>query len=67
MLGYTRSGAGRRVLVLANFSEFAQACAAPVFSAMPAEAIELIGERPRRLRNGLTLAPYEVLWLDCSA
>jgi len=67
VLGYTRHGAGRRVLVLANFSEFDQPCPAHVFSALPATGIDLLSERPRRLRDGTTLAPYEVLWLDCTA
>lgn len=65
VLGYTREGGGQRVLVLGNFSEYEQHCPAPVFSALPAEAHELLTDRPRGLRGGLTLAPYELVWLRC--
>ena len=64
VLGYTRDGGGRRVLVLANFSELHQYCLATVFSALPDPATDLIRGVACRLRDGLTLAPYELLWLD---
>jgi amylosucrase len=67
VLGYTRGAPGQQVLVLANFSELPQHCPAVVFSAQPAEALDLLSDTPRVLSEGLTLAPYEVLWLDCSA
>jgi amylosucrase len=63
VLGYTRGEAGDRVLVLANFSEFAQHCPAIVFSSGPDRARDLITGADRALGIGLTLAPYEVLWL----
>jgi amylosucrase len=66
VLGYTRGAPGQQVLVLANFSEVPQQCPAVVFSAQPAEAMNLLSVTPRALHDGLTLAPYEVLWLDCS-
>jgi amylosucrase len=64
VLGYSRAAGPRRVLVLANFSEFDQPCPARVFAAQPEVAVDLIGGSPRPLRQGLTLAPYELLWLD---
>jgi amylosucrase len=67
VLGYLRGTPGQHVLVLANFSEQPQSCPAVVFSAQPDSAIDLLGNAPRRLRDGVTLAPYEVLWLDCRA
>ena len=67
VLGYSRSGAGRHILVLANFSEFEQRCPAPVFSSSAPEAVDLLSGEARTLRGGLALAPYEVLWLDDGA
>lgn len=64
VLGYSRAAGQRRVLVLANFSEFDQACPARVFSAQPDSAVDRISGRACRLGEGLTLAPYELLWLD---
>lgn len=64
VLGFTRPAEGGGVLVLANFSEHEQAIAADVMSAMPAQATDLIGGRSVALRDGLRLAPYEMLWLD---
>lgn len=64
LLGYTRGAPGAgRVLVLCNFSETPRSAPAVVFSAMPEEAADLLTGTARRLRDGLTLAPYEVLWL----
>lgn len=64
VLGYSRAAGLRRVLVLANFSEFEQACPARVFAAQPESAVDRISGRGCRLGEGLTLAPYELLWLD---
>jgi amylosucrase len=65
VLGFTRPGAGAGVLVLANFSESAQSVAAEVFSALPAQARDLVSGLSHDLRAGLRLAPYQMLWLDC--
>ena len=64
VLGYVRHGERQTVLVLANFSEFDQPCPAEVFSALAPAPRDLISGRTVRLLGGLTLAPYEVLWLD---
>lgn len=63
VLGYTRGEGDNAVLVLANFSEFAQHCPAPTFQALPAQAVDLLSRRSITLREGITLAPCEVLWL----
>ncbi len=67
VLGYSRGSLNDGVLVLANFSDYAQHCAARVFSALPGTTVDLISGRPLALGNGLTLAPYEVLWIDLRA
>jgi amylosucrase len=64
VLGYQRGEPDGRILVLANFSEFEQPCQGDVFSAMPSRALDLLTGRTFELRNGLTLAAYEMLWLD---
>jgi amylosucrase len=68
VLGYQRGTNGSTVLVLANFSEFEQHCAAEIFSAMPSEVKNLIGNSlvTLQLRQGLTLAAYQVIWLNVS-
>jgi amylosucrase len=63
VLGYVRGEGAQRVLVLANFSEQAQALHPVVFSAGQDEALDLLTQRPLRLHRGALLAPYEVLWL----
>jgi amylosucrase len=65
VLGYSRGAHGSHVLVLANFSELQQRVPPHVLSAQPAEARDLISGELHRLHGGLTLAPYQVLWLDC--
>lgn len=67
VLGFTRPGARGGVLVLANFSEHVQTVQAEVLSAMPASAVDLVGGQRHPLRDGLTLAPYQMVWLDCRA
>ena len=67
VLGYTRGTSGAEVLVLANFSERVQRVPAAVMSSQPEWARDLIGGHPHRLREGLTLAPYQVLWLAYGA
>ena len=67
VLGYLRGAPGQHILALANFSEQPQSCPAIVFSAQPESAVDLLTGETRDLRTGLTMAPYEVLWLDCRA
>ncbi len=65
VLGFTRPGAHGNVLVLANFSEYRQAIAAEVLSAMPPDTTDLVEGAQHDLRGGLTLEPYQMVWLDC--
>jgi len=65
VLGYMRGELGKHVLVLVNFSESPQRVPAHVMSAQPDSARDLIEGNVHRLRDGLVLKPYEVLWLDC--
>jgi len=65
VLGYSRGEHGRHVLVLANFSDNAQRVPAHVMSAQPESARDLIMGGVHRLRDGLVMKPYQVLWLDC--
>ena len=68
VLGYTRSSTQQTVLVLANYSEFEQHCPAQVFQAMPDHPVrDLLTDRSYSLRDGVTLAPYGVLWLEVRA
>ena len=66
VLGYQRGTDGVKVLVLANFSEFEQPCSPEIFSAMPAEVKDLLGNDlvTLGLRQGLTLRPYQAVWLN---
>jgi amylosucrase len=68
VLGYQRGTNDNKVLVLANFSEIEQHCSPEVFSAMPHEASDLIGNPlvTLSLRQGLTLTAYQVVWLNVS-
>lgn len=66
VLGYLRGQGAQRVLVLANFSETRQTVQPPVFSGGAPGALELLTGRPLSLAQGLTLAPYELLWLRWS-
>jgi amylosucrase len=64
VLGYTRPSATGSVLVLANFSEHMQTVQASVLSALPAHSINLLDGTRRDLRADLSLAPYQMVWLD---
>ncbi|MDO5101720.1 MAG: amylosucrase [Lautropia sp.] len=65
VLGYTRRHADQLILVLANFSEFDQHCPLQVFQALPDDPMQnLLTGKLHALREGITLAPYEVLWLE---
>ena len=63
VLGYLREGDSSHLLVLGNFSEFEQTIAAPTFSAMPETMLDLIGNSAHGVRQGITLAPYQMVWL----
>jgi amylosucrase len=69
VLGYQRGTNDSKVLVLANFSEFEQHCSPEIFSAMPSEASDLLGNSSVTLplRQGLTLTAYQVVWLKVNA
>ena len=64
VLGYRREGQGQGILVLGNFSELTQTVAAEVFSSLPESAVDLIGQGGFGLRGTVTLAPYQMVWLD---
>ena len=64
VLGYQRQSADQKVLVLANFSEYPQHCAARVFQAGPDTATDLISDRRMALKSGIDLAPYSMVWLS---
>lgn len=68
VLGYQRGTNNTKMLVLANFSEFEQHCSPEIFSAMPNEAKDLLGNSlvTLPLRQGLTLTAYQVVWLNVS-
>ena len=68
VLGYQRGTDGCKVLVLANFSEFEQHCSPEIFSAMPSDVNDLLGNSlvTLPLRQGLTLMAYQVVWLNVS-
>ena len=52
-----------RVLVLCNFSEYDEPIAQATLSALPALLIDLLSEQSVDVAQGLTLKPYQVLWL----
>jgi amylosucrase len=64
VLGYQRVGADQKVLVLANFSEYPQHCTARVLQGLPESAVDWVSDRTVALKGGLTLGPYEVVWLE---
>ena len=65
VLGYTRGADGDHVLVLSSFSELRQRIPAHILAAQPGEVRDLISGSIHRLREGLVLEPYQVVWLDC--
>jgi len=65
VLGYMRGPHGAHLLVLANFSDLAQRVPPHILSAQPPTARDLISDQLFGLHQGLQLAPYQVLWLDC--
>ena len=65
VLGFTRPGTAGPILVLANFSEQAARVEGVVLSALPASAVDLVSGSRHELRNGLLLAAYSMVWLDC--
>ncbi len=67
VLGFMRGHGSGRVLVLANFAERSQMIDASVFSAGPAQTRDRLTHETLTLTQGLTLAPYELRWLDYPA
>jgi amylosucrase len=65
VLGYLREQDDKRLLVLGNFSEVEQTVSASVLSALPENLIDLIGNSAFDSRQDITLAPYQMLWLEC--
>lgn len=65
VLGYMRSHAKGRIVVLANFSEHGQSVAPHVLSGMWPAATDLLAAKPVDLSHGVALKPYELRWLDC--
>ncbi len=63
VLGFRRGGDAAWVLVLANFSEHPQAVDHRVLAAMPGGVVDVVGGGGFDLRTGLTLQPYQQLWL----
>jgi amylosucrase len=63
VLGFRRGGDAASVLVLANFSEHPQAVDRRVLAALPVAVVDVVGGGGFDLRTGLTLQPYQQLWL----
>lgn len=63
VLSYWR-GETERILVLANFSEQPQTVTALTLSALPKAAVDLVSNEQVSMINGLTLAPYQFMWLS---
>ena len=63
VLGYLRGADPARVLVLCNFSEKTQRLDPMVFSGLPADAFDLISSHGLVLDQGVSLMPYQQLWL----
>lgn len=61
IIGYIRNNA---LLVFGNFSEHPQTISAHTLQAMPFQAYDLISGSTVKLNEGLTLRPYQVLWLE---
>ena len=68
VLGFLRGSYPHHLLVLANFSEQPQRCAASVFSAANPQAHEYLQGQPLDLRQDLILPPYGQAWIrfDCA-
>lgn len=67
VLGYMRGEGAQRLLVLANFSELEQFVASIVFSAGPQRSRDHVSGAEFALRQGLSLRPYQFVWLDYPA
>jgi amylosucrase len=63
VLGFQRGQGAGAVVVLANFSEHPQAVGPEVLAALPAHAVDLVGRGGCQPGNGLTLQPYQQMWL----
>ena len=67
VLGYLRQGDSSRLLVLGNFSEFEQYVAASVLAGIPGTMVDFVGNTAVDPRQGVRLAPYQMLWLGIPA
>lgn len=68
VLGYQRGvGTERPILVLGNFSEHEADVPAEVLAALPAQVVDLVGQSAHELRQGLTLAPCQLMLLDLAS
>lgn len=67
VLGYQRPGEGTAVLVLANFSDQAQAIAPAVFSGFNPTAGDLLTHEQEIIEAGIELAPRSFVWLRVAA
>jgi amylosucrase len=65
VLGFSRPGPRGAVLVLANFSALPQKIGSGVLQALPGGATDLLTQLHHPLHQGLALAPYQQMWLDC--
>ncbi|HAP91375.1 MAG TPA: amylosucrase [Arthrobacter bacterium] len=63
VLGYQRPGDSTTVLVLANFGDGPQHLDGVTFSGYSPIAVDLLTETVLRLDDGVTLAPYQYVWL----
>ena len=64
VLGFQRGQGSGAVLVLANFSEQVQAVDASVLATQAELAVDLVSGSGFGLREGLTLQPYQQVWLQ---
>lgn len=67
VLGYLRQDDTQRLLILGNFSETAQTVSAETLSTLPTQLVDLIGNSAYDTQQGITLAPYQMLWLRYAA
>lgn len=63
VLGYLRQDNGTCLLILGNFSDKAQTMSANTLTTLPASVVDLIGNSAFATRQGIQLAPYQMLWL----
>jgi amylosucrase len=64
VLGYLRGQGSGRVLLLSNFSEYVQTVGAALLQSLPMQATDLVSGLGFDLRGGVTLLPYQQVWLS---